>query len=115
MDIQVVKHPAISPDMNPIESIWTKVKTFVEKKRPTNKAELLDYLNRGWSTISLCEIRRTIGHFKKKVCKAVEEANGRRVDENKFRRSDKLTITPKPMVTLESKRRSKLKRDLKKK
>ena len=88
--INLIKHPAISPDMNPIESIWTKVKTFVEKKHPKNKKELLKYLNLGWSHITRDEIRRTIGHFKKIICKAVEEANGRRVDIKSYRRKNNI-------------------------
>ena len=84
-NIKLIKQPAMSPDMNPIKLIWIKIKTFVKKKNPKNKKELLKYINLGWSRISLNNIRKAIGYFKNSICKAIEKANGKRVDIRSYR------------------------------
>ena len=44
--------PPESPDMNPIECMWAKMKHFIRKtKKPKNRQELIDGIKEYWSTV----------------------------------------------------------------
>ena len=46
------KTPAESPDLNPIENLWHKLKEFIRGQvKPSNKEELIDGVRRLWTTV----------------------------------------------------------------
>ena len=48
--------PPYSPDMNPIEMLWSKIKAFLRKQKARDAALLLDAIQDAYSTVSIQDI-----------------------------------------------------------
>ena len=60
--------PAESPDMNPIEMLWHKLKSFLRRiVKPKNKEELVEGIQQFWQTVTPEKCQRYIGHLQKVV------------------------------------------------
>ncbi|KAL4467956.1 hypothetical protein ABPG72_021737 [Tetrahymena utriculariae] len=57
-------HPPNSPDLNPIEFVWSQMKNNVEKASPKNKGELEDLILGQFDLISTEFIQNCINHLK---------------------------------------------------
>ena len=57
----VIFLPAYSPDLNPIENCWSKIKTLLRSWQPRSLEELLDALTKAFSSITPQDI---LGWFK---------------------------------------------------
>lgn len=68
-------HPAQSPDLNPIELVWGRLKNMVELCRPRNKEELKNAIIDCWEKIPMNFIRSCILGLRNKMEKAIENAN----------------------------------------
>ncbi len=67
--------PANSPDLNPIEHVWSWMTTYVNKEAPTDKRSLIKAIEAAWDSIPQSVIRSYIGHFNN-VCRQIIEAGG---------------------------------------
>lgn len=70
------RHPANSPDLNPIERIWKKFKQRVKARRARNWAELRRYIKEEWDKITV----KDINHEIMKMVEAVNECIDREGD-----------------------------------
>ncbi|KAK4329006.1 hypothetical protein Pmani_000607 [Petrolisthes manimaculis] len=52
-NIPVLDWPGNSPDLNPIENAWNKMKNTIAKKLPTNINELKQALTKLWGDMDL--------------------------------------------------------------
>ncbi|KAJ8388227.1 hypothetical protein AAFF_G00135980 [Aldrovandia affinis] len=52
--IKTLSWPAQSPDLNPIENLWNVIKRKMDGHKPSNKAELLEFLCHGY--LSYCRL-----------------------------------------------------------
>jgi transposase len=68
--IQLVRHPPYSPDLNPIEFIWKLMKDFVEKKSPENLSQLKERIKEAWDAITQDQINGCIDYLKKRMTEA---------------------------------------------
>lgn len=50
--IRVVFLPQYSPELNPIENMWSKLKTYLKKKKVKTFEQLEEYLKKGLQTIT---------------------------------------------------------------
>ena len=50
---EVIDWPSNSPDINPIENLWSIIKRRVEKRRPTDLKELDKFLHEEWNKIDM--------------------------------------------------------------
>lgn len=73
--IMIKKHPAKSPDMNPIETIWGFMKNKLERLSVQNLDELRDGIQKIWDDIPQQIVKNTINHLKK-VCIEVQKLKG---------------------------------------
>jgi len=72
---QILPHPAQSPDINPIELIWARMKKEVERKRPTKKEDLRNAIITSWQNLDLKLIRKCIRGLKK-IMRRIVKNNG---------------------------------------
>ena len=68
---ELLKHPAQSPDLNPIELVWAQMKSKIEAKRPKNKSELKIAIEREWKNITINFIRKCIDNLHTKMDKVL--------------------------------------------
>jgi transposase len=54
--------PAYSPDLNPIENCWSKVKSLLRSRKPRTLPDLLDALVKAFSSITVHDIRGWFRH-----------------------------------------------------
>jgi hypothetical protein len=72
-----LKHPAQSPDLNPIEAIWMIIKKRLRGGRWHTVAEFKAAIKREWHRITLTQIRRRISEMQAR-CKHMYNSNGDR-------------------------------------
>jgi transposase len=77
-EVKVLKHPPQSPDLNPIELVWSNLKHRVEKLAPKNNKELQDFTKQAWDSIPDDTIRNYIRGLKK-VMLEVKRADGNNI------------------------------------
>ena len=68
----VLAWPANSPDLNPIENIWSILKQNVEKHKVTTKKQLIDAIQLEWGKLSIDLIRKTIESMPKRIKEVIE-------------------------------------------
>lgn len=77
-NIQLVDHPAQSPDLNPIESIWSMMKKRVYDElavKGYKKAALIESIQKIWRSLPNTLVRKTVLHLRK-VCEEVIKNRG---------------------------------------
>jgi len=67
--------PAQSPDLNPIENLWSILDHNVRDRRPQNKAELFRVLQDGWNALDRDLLRRLVDSMPRRI-QAVLDNNG---------------------------------------
>jgi DDE superfamily endonuclease len=77
-DLQILVHPAQSPDLNPIEACWQIIKQRLRGGSWNTVAEFKAAIQREWDRITIAQIRRRIREMPWR-CKRIQEINGERV------------------------------------
>lgn len=76
--IRTLTWPARSPDLNPIENLWSLLKLFIRRNvQPEDDlSRLEELLHRGWASISQEIINRTIESLPARIGKVIEKNGG---------------------------------------
>jgi len=74
-NIPLVTHPPQSPDLNPIETVWSFLKRRVEAENPYSMQTLREAIFKAWKQVGKRVIAKTIRHLKT-VCQGVIANNG---------------------------------------
>ena len=67
--------PAQSPDLNPIENLWSYLDWKLKNRKPSNEAELFKCLQEAWEAIPTDYLMRLVDSMPRR-CEAVIEAKG---------------------------------------
>lgn len=73
--IKVLDWPPQSPDLNPIEHLWAKLKISVGKRNPTKKQDLYRVLKEEWEKINKEDCLRLVNSMPKRIHEVIK-ANG---------------------------------------
>lgn len=73
--IDVMEWPPQSPDLNPIENLWTDVKFTVSKAKPRNVQQLWEEVQSAWLSIPVERCQRLVNSMPRR-CKSVLENKG---------------------------------------
>ena len=76
---ETIDWPSNSPDINPIENIWSILKRRVEKRKTSNIRELDQFLHEEWKKIEKTIINNLV-HSMKSRCLAIIESMGERIN-----------------------------------
>ena len=72
-DIHRWRTPAESPDLNPIENLWHKMKEYIMREvKPRRKQELVDGIAEFWATVDILKCTKYIRHLRKVIPKVIE-------------------------------------------
>lgn len=78
-NVRVLQWPAQSPDLNPIENLWSIVDRQIKRDKETNKYNIFHRLKDAWNSISQDQIERLIDSMPRR-CTAVIKNNGYAID-----------------------------------
>lgn len=73
--VTVLSWPPQSPDLNPLETLWTDLKKAVHEQHPSNKEELWTAAKEAWQQISVDRCRRLVDSMPRR-CAAVLRSRG---------------------------------------
>ena len=79
MEIEYLDWPARSPDLSPIENLWSILKNNVYKRNPNNVFELEDYIFEEWDRLDDVMVGRLARSFPRRL-EQVIEAEGSIID-----------------------------------
>ena len=68
---RVLKWPAMSPDLNPIEHLWRDLKTAVGRRHPSNLRHLEQLVKQEWSKIPLERCKKLIDGCRERLISVI--------------------------------------------
>jgi len=71
-----LKHPAQSPDLNPIEAIWNIIKQRLRRRIFYSEEELKQALQEEWSKVTMIEVRTRISQMPGRCARLVRNGGG---------------------------------------
>ena len=71
-NIEVLDWPGNSPDLNPIENAWNKMKNDLAKSRPTSIVSLKEALKKMWVTMDLSYFENLATSMPKRIQKVLK-------------------------------------------
>ena len=74
-NVPVMVWPSQSPDLNPIENLWSAVEHMCAHRAPSSEAQLFEELQKAWGEIPPSYLDTLVSSMPAR-CKAVIEANG---------------------------------------
>jgi hypothetical protein len=77
-DLQILIHPAQSPDLNPIEACWEIMKQRLRGRTWKTVEEFKAAIQREWDRITIAQIRRRIREMPWR-CRRIQELEGARI------------------------------------
>ena len=76
---EMLNWPSNSPDVNPVENLWSIIKRRVEKRKPTNLQELDLFLHQEWAKTDMSILNHLVNSMKSR-CLALIETKGERIN-----------------------------------
>jgi transposase len=73
--VPVLIHPAQSPDLNPMEAIWSILKQRIRRRSWDDLKQLKEVLQDEWSKITMEEVRAHIAEMPS-LCRTLANSDG---------------------------------------
>ncbi|KAI4873237.1 hypothetical protein NFI96_022814 [Prochilodus magdalenae] len=70
--VNVLEWPSQSPDLNPIENLWAKLKRHVRARRPTNMAQLHQFCQEEWAKIPANYCEKLVEGYLKRLTQVIQ-------------------------------------------
>ena len=74
--VKLLQWPGNSPDLNPIENLWARLKRLVAKKHPSNKQDLTAAVISSWFHVIVSDELQNLGDSMPRRCQAVIDSKG---------------------------------------
>jgi len=74
-DIDVMQWPAQSPDLNPIENLWSILEIKTKARQPANEQELFEILQAAWEELDMHYLHNLVDSMPRR-CAAVLKSRG---------------------------------------
>ncbi|KAL4500879.1 hypothetical protein ABPG72_020113 [Tetrahymena utriculariae] len=71
--------PSYSPDLNPIENLWSKLKSQIQFDQPKDKKELKKSIKKQWKSIQQSTCQNLINSFRDR-CQSIIDSNGEKIN-----------------------------------
>ena len=69
----LAEKPAESPNCNPIENVWHKLKEYIRREvKPRTKEQLVEGIHEFWATVDVQKCQKYIRHLRKVVPRVIE-------------------------------------------
>jgi hypothetical protein len=75
-NVEVLDCVGNSPDLNPIENLWFRLKKLVAKRRPKNRTELIEAIIHSWHHVITPQDLKNLVYSMPRRCQAVITAKG---------------------------------------
>ena len=75
--VDVIDWPANSPDLSPIENLWSWLKDEVERKRPMNKAKLEARILDVWEGLTAIDIENYFTYYDSRISHCIDNGGSR--------------------------------------
>jgi len=72
LPFEVLWWPAQSPDLNPIENLWSILDNLCRERKPSNKRELFEMLQSGWNDISTKILHNLCDSMPQRIAEVIE-------------------------------------------
>ena len=70
-NVRLLAWPGNSPDLNPIENLWARLKKLVSQRHPSNKTELIEAIIESWHHVITAQELETLVNLMPDRCRAV--------------------------------------------
>ena len=77
--ISLLDFPPYSPDLNPIENLWSDVQKRVEEAQATTKEELENVVQEEWAATTVESVRKLVRSMPHRIAQVIER-NGAYTD-----------------------------------
>jgi hypothetical protein len=63
----VLKWPSQSPDLNPIENLWSELDRVTKHRKPQNEEELMEVLTNAWNTLPVSYLHNLVDSMPRRM------------------------------------------------
>lgn len=71
-NIAVLDWPSQSPDLNPIENLWSILDRNLKDRRPSNETELFEELKKGWEALPESQLMALVDSMPRRIERVIE-------------------------------------------
>jgi transposase len=67
MGFKILRWPAQSPDLNPIENLWSELDRLTKHRKPQTEEQLYKMLIDGWNQLSLAYLHKLVDSMPRRI------------------------------------------------